>query len=102
MQAEEREGVVLFAVKDSGPGISSEDAERTCSSAYWKARSNGTGLGLFIAQGIVRAHGGSLDVMSTPGRGATFFFTIPRVQRVVAERPERESASETEQQLLSG
>jgi signal transduction histidine kinase len=77
VQAEERGGVVLFAVKDSGPGIPPEDAPHVFE-RYWKARSTGTGLGLFIAQGIVRAHGGSLDVMSAPGRGATFFFTIPR------------------------
>jgi signal transduction histidine kinase len=75
--AEEREGVVVFAVKDTGPGIAPEDAPHVFE-RFWKMKSNGTGLGLFIAQGIVRAHGGNLNVESTPGMGATFFFTIPR------------------------
>jgi signal transduction histidine kinase len=77
VEAEERDGFVVFVVTDSGPGIPAQDAAHVFE-RYWKAHSTGTGLGLFIAQGIVRAHGGRLDVMSTPGLGATFFFTIPR------------------------
>jgi len=48
---------------------------------FWQARSTGTagaGLGLAIAQGIVRAHGGEIGVRSAPGEGATFHFSIPR------------------------
>jgi signal transduction histidine kinase len=77
LQAEERDSVVVFAVKDTGPGIAPEDAPHVFE-RFWKTKSTGTGLGLFIAQGIVRAHGGNLDVQSTPGMGATFSFTIPR------------------------
>jgi signal transduction histidine kinase len=78
LQAEERASVVVFAVNDTGPGIAPEDAPHIFE-RYWKTKSSGgTGLGLFIAQGIVRAHGGRLDVTSTPGRGANFTFTIPR------------------------
>jgi signal transduction histidine kinase len=37
----------------------------------------GSGLGLFIARGIVQAHGGRIGVVSEPKKGATFWFTVP-------------------------
>jgi signal transduction histidine kinase len=76
VRAAVREGVVVFEVEDDGPGIALADQAHVFE-RYWKGKDGGTGLGLFIAQGIVRAHGGRLGVRSEPGRGATFFFTIP-------------------------
>ena len=39
----------------------------------------GTGLGLYISQGIIKAHGGQLQAESTPGEGSEFRFTVPRM-----------------------
>jgi PAS domain S-box-containing protein len=68
-----------FQVTDSGPGIAPGDVPRLFD-PYWQAKRTarlGTGLGLPIARGIVEAHGGSIEVESTPGEGATFSFALP-------------------------
>jgi light-regulated signal transduction histidine kinase (bacteriophytochrome) len=68
-----------FAVKDTGPGIP-EDQLPHLFNRYWQARKRsqeGSGLGLYIAKGIVEAHKGRLWAESTVGVGSTFFFDLP-------------------------
>jgi signal transduction histidine kinase len=74
---EERADVVRFEVKDTGPGIPATDLPHIFD-LYWHADPKGTGLGLFIAQSLVRAHGGRIQAESQPGHGAHFFFSLPR------------------------
>lgn len=72
---------VRFVVADSGPGISADHLPFVFN-RYWQApetQSLGTGLGLFIAKGIVEAHGGRMWVESEAGEGATFGWAIPVV-----------------------
>ena len=74
-----RDREVLFWVADTGVGIAAEDLPHVFD-RFWQARKpgrRGAGLGLAIVKGIVEAHGGRIWVQSTPGRGSTFFFTIP-------------------------
>jgi PAS domain S-box-containing protein len=69
---------VRMSVADTGPGI--EKAElRHIFDPFWQARSGlkGAGLGLSIAKGVVEAHGGRIEVVSEPGAGSTFSFTVP-------------------------
>jgi two-component system, chemotaxis family, sensor kinase Cph1 len=73
------DGYAQFEVCDDGPGIREEDLPHLFD-RYWQARRDehkGAGLGLYIARGIVEAHGGRIWVESTHGQGARFFFTIP-------------------------
>lgn len=87
-------GGVLFSVADSGVGIAPEDLPRVFD-RFWQSRGpggRGVGLGLSIAKSLVEAHGGSLRVDSTPGRGSTFWFTIPAPPRGALDRDVARSA----------
>ena len=79
----------LVEVIDTGPGLPPRDVERVFD-RFWKrerAGVEGTGLGLFIARGIVEAHGGRIRVASVPGSGATFSFTLPLAGAVTDDPP---------------
>jgi signal transduction histidine kinase len=70
---------VRFEVSDQGPGIPAEHQSELFQKFYRVPGSpaGGSGLGLFIARGIVQAHGGRIGVTSEPGQGATLWFTVP-------------------------
>jgi two-component system sensor histidine kinase HydH len=87
MQAVEREGkievrlsqrddVLVILVQDSGPGIPPEKMS-SIFDPYFTTKVEGSGLGLWIAQQIVTAHGGSLKVRNGENKGAVFEMTIP-------------------------
>ena len=81
LEVSARAGGVLFAVRDRGPGIPEEFRDklftRFAQSDRAKREQEGTGLGLAISRALVLAHGGEIWVESEPGRGASFFFTLP-------------------------
>ena len=70
---------VRFEVQDEGPGISKAHQQDLFEKFFRVPGSpaGGSGLGLFIAKGLVQAHAGAIGVESTPGAGATFWFTVP-------------------------
>ena len=74
-------GAVTVSVSDHGPGISREEQsvifEKFRRATPAGAAKPGAGLGLFIARSIAEAHGGSLDVESEEGAGATFTVRLP-------------------------
>jgi len=73
---------VEVAVRDEGVGIPPDEQDRVFQKFY-RARSHasrnvgGIGLGLYVCQEIVRAHGGRMCLESEPGRGSTFSFSLP-------------------------
>jgi chemotaxis family two-component system sensor kinase Cph1 len=72
-------GMVRFTVTDCGNGMTESQMSHVFE-RYWRIRAanpSGSGLGLYIARGLVEAHGGSIGVESEPGLGSTFFFTLP-------------------------
>lgn len=79
----EEQGMACVQVRDHGIGISAENQqrifqqfERVCSNQS----SAGLGLGLYISEQIVLAHGGNITVSSTEGQGATFSVRLPLVR----------------------
>lgn len=70
---------IRLSVSDSGPGMDAADLPHVFE-RFWKTQraGGGTGLGLYIAREIVLAHGGRIWAESSPGRGATFSFTLKR------------------------
>ncbi len=81
--AEVRDDTLRVWVADTGVGLASEDHERIFGSfeqlGGQDARHEGTGLGLPLSRRLVELHGGSLDVDSVLGEGATFTARFPRL-----------------------
>jgi signal transduction histidine kinase len=85
---EANDGLIRVSVSDTGPGIPAEQHERVFRRFTQVGRGQGgVGLGLYIARRIVEAHGGRIGLVSRPGEGSTFFFTLPRGKKI--ERAEK-------------
>jgi signal transduction histidine kinase len=69
--------VVLVTVRDEGSGVAPADQDRIFEPLY-TTKGEGTGLGLSVARRVARAHGGEIEVDSTPGHGAAFSFRLRR------------------------
>jgi len=82
-----RRGDLLIVVEDSGPGIPPEQLDHVFD-RYWRGRAShdGTGLGLYIAKGIVLAHGGSIWAEAAASGGSKFCFTLPLANPVQQQR----------------
>ena len=78
-----RDGWAIWQVRDHGPGIGPDDAERVferffrSDSSRQRTTGGGSGLGLAIVSAVAHAHGGAARVVPTPGGGATFEVALP-------------------------
>lgn len=77
-----KDGFAVLSVQDEGIGIRSEDAARLFE-RYYRVQDNGFrhvsgfGIGLYLSAEIVAHHGGNIWVESQPGKGSTFYFSLP-------------------------
>ncbi len=88
-----RNGEMLVQVQDQGIGIAPEDQELIFqkfrqSSSPESPIVKGTGLGLTIARALVEEHGGTIGVHSEKGKGATFYFTLPKWRDQTGHSPD--------------
>jgi two-component system sensor histidine kinase GlrK len=70
-------GVLMFSIRDSGPGIPKDRLTLIFEKYQSSDHKKGTGLGLAIVKHIMAAHGGKVWVESDPGKGSTFTFVLP-------------------------
>jgi len=71
-------GGVVFSVADRGPGVPRAERRRIFTPDY-STKTEGMGLGLAIVEGILRVHGGAVEVADRPAGGAMFRFTLTEV-----------------------
>src|SRR5262249_45000829 len=91
IRAAAADGAFTVAVCDTGPGIAPPDQAKIFeefqqADSSITRKKGGTGLGLSIAKRIIEMHGGRIWVESEPGKGSTFYFTVPvRVEAQAGE-----------------
>lgn len=88
---------VVVSVEDTGIGMSPEDQRRVCS-GFYRARTGGEtakgfGVGLKLAQDVLRSHGSRLEVSSELGHGSRFYFRLPIMEAEPAREEQVEAAA---------
>jgi len=69
-------GCIQVRVKDNGPGLDNDQQQKILT-PFYTTKADGMGMGLSITRSLVEAHDGTLHFNSKPGKGTTFYFTLP-------------------------
>jgi len=80
---------IELQITDTGVGMTPEQRAR-CFEEYWSDKKGGTGLGLSSARRTIEEHGGTIHVVSEPGRGTSFSIFLPAVVEITRTAPAAE------------
>jgi hypothetical protein len=75
-QIDKSDAEIVLAISDTGPGIPAENRDKIFD-LYFSTKEHGSGIGLAMTFRAVQLHGGSIEVESEPGMGATFRVRLP-------------------------
>jgi PAS domain S-box-containing protein len=91
---------VTLTVTDAGAGMT-EEVRRRCLEPFFSTKGDrGTGLGLSMCFGIIQRHQGTLEVQSSPGKGASFIMSFPASRSGSVTPPAQDSGTRTENRTL--
>ncbi len=94
---------IEIMVADTGRGIPAENLNRIFDPFFTtKEQTNGTGLGLAVSYGIIKRHGGSIEVQSALGQGTTFIVRLPVAPAASIEPADNTAESSMPNQISSG
>jgi len=71
---------IQISVKDNGPGLD-EDQQQMILTPFYTTKPNGMGMGLSISRSLIEAHEGTLYFKSQSGKGTSFYFTLPILEK---------------------
>jgi signal transduction histidine kinase len=91
----QNEGTLFISISDTGVGMSDEVKKRVFEPFYTTKRAKGSGLGMSVSYGIMKRHGGTIEVKSDEGEGTTFTLTLP-----IVESPVQQAESPVEHQEI--
>jgi two-component system NtrC family sensor kinase len=82
LTTEKQDAQIAIHIADTGVGIKPENMDRIFEPFFsTKSAVKGTGLGLSVSYGIIKRHGGKIEVESSPGKGTTFTILLPIIQQ---------------------
>jgi signal transduction histidine kinase len=87
---------ICFIITDNGMGMDQETREKMFTLFFTSKGSQGTGLGLFIANRVIRQHGGTIKVESEPKKGSKFHICLPK------SKPEQSRMAPAAAKLTTG
>lgn len=104
ISAQQEKGSWQFKLSDNGIGIGADFLDKIFAVFYRlhsDAEISGTGIGLAVCRRIVKRHGGNIWVESEPGKGSTFYFTMPIQEIKLNDAPAKNGHAAIEKRLTS-